>query len=140
MILVLFDTNILINQVKHPIDLESHLQRIISTSYEIITIPPVIAELKILINNAKSIQQKKMFALALDLAKKFKLISYSSTEDQTTDESIIEFAKSDEVVVLTNDADLRKKLRTQRTPTIFLRQRNNLELDGVIKNNITGKI
>ncbi|MHA2407481.1 MAG: type II toxin-antitoxin system VapC family toxin [Candidatus Ranarchaeia archaeon] len=135
MILVLLDTNILINQIKYPIDLDAHLQRIISIKYEIITIPPIIKELKILIDNAKSIQQKKEFTLALDLAKKFKLINYSSTEDQTTDEAIIQFARSNEIVILTNDADLRKKLHTQKTPIIYLRQRKNLELDGVIKNN-----
>ena len=135
MILVLLDTNILIIQVKHPIDLNTHLQRLISLQYEMITIPPIINELGLLIDNAKSIMQKKKFSFALDLAKKLKLVSYSTTTDQTTDEAIIQFAQSSEIVVLTNDAELRKKLHNQKTPVIYIRQRKNLELDGVIKNN-----
>ncbi|MHA2059541.1 MAG: type II toxin-antitoxin system VapC family toxin [Candidatus Ranarchaeia archaeon] len=135
MILVLLDTNILINQTKHPIDLNTHFQRLISIKYEIITITPILNELKTLIENAKSIIQKKGFILALDLAKKLKLVSYTSTKDQTTDEAIIEFARSQEIVVVTNDGDLRTKLHTQKTPVIYLRQRKKLELDGVIKNN-----
>ncbi len=132
---VLVDTNVLINQIKHPIDLETQLRVIISPAFELVMIPPILRELEVLYNNAKSIPKKKTYSLALDLAKKFKLISYTTTEEQTTDEAIVTFAKSQNAVILTNDNQLRQLLRQQKTAVVYLRQKKRLELDGFITRN-----
>ena len=49
--------------------------------------------------------------------------------DRDTDSEIISLAKMRDAAVLTNDAELRRKLRREGIPTVFLRGKNRLVTD-----------
>ena len=49
--------------------------------------------------------------------------------DRDTDSEIISLAKMQDAAVLTSDADLRRKLRREGIPTVFLRGKNRLVTD-----------
>jgi len=49
--------------------------------------------------------------------------------DRDTDSEIISLAKMQDAAVLTNDAELRRKLRREGIPTVFLRGKNRLVAD-----------
>jgi len=52
-----------------------------------------------------------------------------SGSDRDTDSEIIRMAKMQDAAVLTSDAELRRKLRREGIPTVFLRGRNRLVAD-----------
>jgi len=49
--------------------------------------------------------------------------------DRDTDSEIIRMAKMQDAAVLTSDAELRRKLRREGIPTVFLRGKNRLVTD-----------
>ncbi|MDI6707615.1 MAG: twitching motility protein PilT [Candidatus Thermoplasmatota archaeon] len=128
MVKVLVDTNALLAIFQFKLNLEKELDRLLG-KYEILVPTCVIQELKKLrAKHAKS---------ALKLAER-----YIKTElNGKVDNAILELAKEGNIVVATNDRALRKKLRANKIPVVFLRARKKLELDGIIttqtKNNIS---
>ncbi|MHA1917766.1 MAG: type II toxin-antitoxin system VapC family toxin [Candidatus Ranarchaeia archaeon] len=135
MISVLIDTNILIHQVQNPIDIKGELERIISQNFEIICIPQILKEITILINHSKSNKEINLLRMVEKIAKSYKYVNYETEEKLETDDSIVEFSKRNNVIVLTNDSQLRQKLRKYKIPVIFIRKRRHLEIEGIIEKN-----
>jgi len=117
MIKVIVDTNGLMMPFQFGINLDYELQRLLG-KYEIIVPSCVIEELK-RINRWEA-------KAALQLAEKFKKID----TEKKGDEGIIEIAEKTRGYVLTNDRELRKKLRERGIKTIYLRALKYLEMDG----------
>jgi rRNA-processing protein FCF1 len=80
---------------------------------------PMIGELKKLDNkNAK---------VALALARKYEILH----SDKTGDDAIVDVAVKLGAYVLTNDKELRRRLRSQRIPIIYLRSSTHLVLETI---------
>jgi rRNA-processing protein FCF1 len=67
--------------------------------------------------------------VAQKLIKRFRVVTTPGRGDQ----SIINYAKKVQGIVVTNDKDLKKELRDTKLPVIYLRGNNHLELNGWCK-------
>lgn len=113
---VILDTNALLMQFEFKIDLEGELFRILG-AYEIL-IPSAV------LNELKKIKDKHAMP-ALKLAEGYRVI----VSEKKGDESILSLAKEIDAVVVTNDRDLRKRLKENGLRAIYLRQKSYLAMD-----------
>jgi rRNA-processing protein FCF1 len=116
MLRVVVDTNFLILPFANKVDIFSEIERLVPEKHEIVTLSSVLEELKGLGIKGKA---------PLQLAKSKNLRVIEAKEK--VDESLVKIGKEPETIVCTNDFILRKRLRTQGTPTIFLRSSSHLE-------------
>jgi rRNA-processing protein FCF1 len=113
---VILDTNALLAQFQFKIDLESELLRLMG-SYEIFIPDTVLDELK-------NIKDKDVKA-ARKMAEKYEVV-YS---EKKGDEAILDLAEKMKAVVVTNDQELRKRLKKQGLKVVYLRQKSHLVVD-----------
>jgi rRNA-processing protein FCF1 len=106
------------------IDLERELTRIIG-SYNIIVPSGIIKELELLSIKGKGEKRAKAKA-GLKLIKNYDIFPVL---EKFGDDSVIFTAKKTNGVVVTNDKELRKRLKLQSIPVIFLRAKKKLELE-----------
>jgi rRNA-processing protein FCF1 len=125
---VVLDTNFLMAPFNLGIDVISELDRIISQKYEIIILKGTIEELKGLSKNP-SLKVRKAAKLALELAQRYKIVDLIP-KNGNMDELIVKFSKKEGYAVATNDQDLRRKLKSEGIPTIYVRQRSHLQMEG----------
>ncbi|WP_430515187.1 PIN domain-containing protein [Pyrococcus woesei] len=132
--LVIPDTNFLFIPGQFGVDIISELERILDVNYKIVIPNVVLEELKTILKEGK-LRGKDLIAarMALKLAERFPTVYIGEFMSKTTDELIYEFAISnDNVIVCTNDKQLRKRLREAGVPVVFLRQKKKLELEGML--------
>ena len=75
---------------------------------------------------------RKQALLALELAKKCRLIQVEKGLKTTHDDVIVQVAIKWGCPVATNDRELRKRLRDHGIPVIYLRQKHRLEIEGAV--------
>lgn len=121
MVEVLLDTNALLMLFQFKINLERELDRLLGR-YEILVPECVLEELKKL--SLKSLLARG----ALRFAERYKKIKAYGKVDL----AILELAKKRKRAVITNDRELRMRLRASKLPVIFLRSRTHLEIEGVV--------
>lgn len=121
---VLLDANFFLVPYQFGINISSELDRVIQIDYTLFTLRPQFEELKKLSKEAKG-ADKTAARLGLELAKGIKVIDSSLNGD----EAIIEYAKRNKCIVCTNDSELRKRLKQQKTSTVFVRGKQKLEMD-----------
>jgi rRNA-processing protein FCF1 len=109
---------------EYSVDLEMELTKIVG-SHEILIPGSVQNELKILANkgNGKRAQNARA---ALKLIQKFQIIP---DEDQPVDDNILLLALELHAYVVTNDKELRHRLREKHIGVIYLRGKQKLEID-----------
>ena len=129
---VLLDTNFLLIPAQFGIDIFQELERIVSRKFELIILTEIIEELKNF--SKKSIKRQKEAQIALDLAKRCKLIdsNYNNMSLKNVDDIIFHSALTYGWIVATNDRKLRKKLRDHQIPVITLRKKAFLVIEGDI--------
>ena len=109
---------------EYSIDLEMELTRIVG-SYQILIPCSVQNELKILANKGNGKRAQNAQA-ALKLIQKFQIIP---DEDRPVDDNIILLALKLHAYVVTNDKELRLRLREKHIGVIYLRGKQKLEID-----------
>lgn len=121
---VLLDANFLMSIEEFKIDIFSELNRLLDFKYSLVTLKPVVNELK---RMAKGKGRKGRAArVSLDLLGKIRVID---TKIQEADKAILEFAKEKNAFVCTNDRKLRKELKEIGIKVIYLRGKNHLKID-----------
>ena len=110
------------------IDVVSELDRIINQKYEIIILKGTIEELKGLSKNP-SLKVRKAARLALELAQRYTVVDLVP-ENGNMDALIVKLSKKEGYIVATNDKNLRRKLKSEGVPTIYVRQKSHLQIDG----------
>jgi rRNA-processing protein FCF1 len=113
---VILDTNVLIMHMEYRINLEDELTRLLG-AYEILIPSAVIWELKGISN--------KYSKLALKFIEKFRVVD----SVKRGDEAILSLARHLHAVVVTNDRELRAKLKEHDLKVIYIRQRSYLAID-----------
>jgi len=101
------------------LDWETQLSSLLG-AYSIVVPTAVLQELRMLTTH-----QKKAVA-ALKLAKNYETID---TNGLSADDALLCIAEQTKGVVVTNDAELRHRLRQRGFPVVFLRGRKKLALD-----------
>ncbi len=113
---VILDTNALLWQFRSNLDIEKELNRLLGT-YEIIIPSSVLLELE----NVKD----RYVKAAQKFAEGYSVIA----TELRGDESIISLALTLQAMVVTNDKELRKRLKEQGLSVIFMRQGKYLSID-----------
>jgi rRNA-processing protein FCF1 len=119
---VILDTSFLIDLVRYKIDIKN-LDEILAEKYELITISPVIKELEKIASSRK--KESKYAKLALKLINLHKIKILTSSE-KSADKALTSLSK--DAIIATNDTELRKRLKTKRIKTIYLRAKKTLEM------------
>lgn len=121
---VIIDSSAIIMLFEFSINLENELNRLLG-KYKIVVPKSIAEELKLLSEKGRG--KKRIFAKAsLKLIERYEIVD---TEEKRGDESILLLAKKLNGFVLTNDRELRKKLKEEGVHTIFLREKSKLVLD-----------
>ena len=113
---VILDTNALLSQFRFNVDLEKELNRLLG-AFEIIVPSSVLWELD-------NVQDRYVRA-ARKFAERYQIVS----TEHVGDDSIIYLAVELQAIVVTNDKELRKRLKKQGNTVIFLRQGKYLSID-----------
>jgi rRNA-processing protein FCF1 len=131
---ILLDTNFLLIPAQFKVDIFQEIDRLITQKYDLITLPDIINELTEFGKKSKKNQSEAR--IALELAKKCKIIETNSEiplmSSKRVDDIILQLAVKYRWIVATNDAALRKKLRSVQLPTITLRNKAYLIIEGDI--------
>ncbi|MEM2144825.1 MAG: PIN domain-containing protein [Candidatus Jordarchaeaceae archaeon] len=125
---IVLDTNFLMTPFNLGLDVISELDRIINQKYEIIILKGTIEELERLSENP-SLKVRKAAKLALELAQRYTIID-SASKNGDMDKLIVNLSKKEGYIVATNDKNLRRKLKSEGIPTIYVRQKSHLQIDG----------
>jgi len=119
---VILDSSAILMFFEFSLNWEKELARLVG-AYHLLVPTAVINELQILAKREKG--QKKV-AAALKLITKYQTISEDA---DSADEALLKIAKKSQGIVVTNDKDLRERLKNHRIPVIFLRGKKKLVLD-----------
>jgi rRNA-processing protein FCF1 len=113
---VILDTNALLAQFQFNIDLIGELGRLLG-AFEIFIPNSVLGEL----DNVKDRNVKA----ARTFAKKYEVVH----TEKKGDEAILELAEKMKAVVVTNDKELRKRLKKMDLKVVYMRQKSHLAAD-----------
>ena len=122
--IVILDTSAIIMCFEFSIDLEAELRRILG-AFDIVVPSSVVSELEFLSKNGKGIKKSKAKA-SLKLIEKYETVE---VDENNTDDSLVNLAKDKEFVVVTNDKELRKRLKEVFVPVVFLRSKKKLMIE-----------
>ncbi len=128
---VIVDSNALFIPIEFKIDIFTELLLLLNRNFELILLSPVKRELETL-KEKSSLKTRRNATFALSLAEKCTYVKVPEKPNEPTDDAIIRIAKQWKTPVLTNDKQLREKLRDISVPVIYLRQKSRLEIDGLI--------
>jgi rRNA-processing protein FCF1 len=127
---VILDANFLLLPFQFKIDIFGEIEALIGR-FEPVVLSTTLEELKKL-STKKSSKISKLALSALEVAGKCRLIEARANPGENYDDVLLRVAREDNCLVATNDRKLREKLRENGVPTIFLRQRSYLQVEGYI--------
>ena len=120
---VILDSSAIMMLFEYSINLEDELTRLLG-KVKILIPKPIVDELIFLSENGKG-RKKRLAKPALELIKNYKIIE----SEGTGDDSVLFLAKRLHAVVVTNDKELRNRIKEESLKTIFLRGKKRLVLD-----------
>lgn len=124
--LIILDTNFLMIPYKYRVDIFSEIERLIPEPHKVITLSSVVKELEGIHRRSEG-SEGIAASVALQLIKKENIEVVESPGK--VDESILNFALDNkDVIIGTNDKELRKKLKQNKISGIFMRDKGRLEL------------
>lgn len=121
---VILDSSAVLMLFEFSIDLEKELTRLLG-NYSIVIPTPIVRELKLLSDNRRGEKKAKAKA-SLKLIKKYDAID---VDEMGGDDSILELAKKINGIVVTNDRELRDRLKKMSLSVIFLRAKKKLVME-----------
>lgn len=127
--IVLADTSFLLTPYDFKINIIEGLERIMEGKYELVVPSFCIKELEDIMK--RGFIKRKKAQLALELIKKHaRIINVPLMENERVDDALVRIAKEMRAIVATGDREIRKKLRKEGIPVVFVRARKKLELEG----------
>ncbi|MDH7517431.1 MAG: DNA-binding protein [Candidatus Thermoplasmatota archaeon] len=122
---VILDSSAIMMLFEFSIDLENELTRLLG-SHAVVVPKAVVDELDFLAKKEQAGKKKMKAKAAIKLIEKYEIVDVKS---ENADDSIIELAKETDGVVVTNDTELRKRLKELSVPIIFLRAKKKLVME-----------
>ena len=127
---VILDTNFFFIPFKFKIDIFEELLNLLNQRFKPILLSSTQKELLGIIESSPKL--KKQGNLALNFAKKCDFVVVEKRSTETFDDVILRIALEKKIPVATNDKELRKRLRKNGIPVIFLRQKHLLDIEGAV--------
>ena len=124
---ILCDTNFLLIPIRFGVDVFTVADETLNDIASFYVSSRVIDEINLLKRDAKPGFEKELL-FALKMAEHCEIISDDS--ETPVDDSLIQLAKENGMVIGTSDSGLRKKARNEGVKVLYLRQRRYLVLDG----------
>ncbi len=128
---VILDSNFLLIPSEFKIDIFEGMMNLLNQRYEPTILSSTLHELQT-IGQKGPPKLRKQAQIALKLAERCQMVKVERSKDETNDDVIIRIAVEWRSPVATNDRELRKRLRNQNIPVIFLRGKSRLELEGAL--------
>lgn len=128
---VIFDSNFFFVPLQVKIDIFSEMMNLLNQKYEPIMLSTTLRELRRIAEKGAP-KLRKQAAVALKLAEKCRVFDVKKSTDETNDDVVVRIAVQWRSPVATNDRELRRRLREQNLPVVFLRGENRLELEGAL--------
>lgn len=125
--IIIIDSNALIMLFEFSINFEEQLSSLFG-KYKIVVPDAVLNEL-ILIKEKGKGKKKYNAKASLDLIKKLDFEIIKSRREDSVDDIVYDLAKKTKSAVLTNDKELRKRLKNIPVDVVFLRSKNHLKLE-----------
>lgn len=125
---IVLDSNALFVPAQFNIDIFEELKNLLNRNFEFILPSPVKKELERIASQGPQ-KTRRRAEMALKLAQKCTLLEIEDSSG-STDDLILEIARTQRYPVFTNDRQLRNRLRDINTPVIYVRQKSRLEIDG----------
>ena len=122
--IVILDTSAILTPFEFSINLEQEIQKLIGSFY--IVVPKQIEQELVTFSKHKEGKKSQMAKAALQLIKNYEII-YS--DEKKADDAILQLAKETNAIVVTNDRELRKRLKKIQISVIFLRARKKFVLE-----------
>ena len=120
---VILDSSAVMMLFEFSIDLEDELTRLLG-KFHIVVPRPIFEELKLLSEKGKG--KKKLIAKpSLELIKKYEIVNAEGNGD----DAVLNLAKKFNGIVITNDRELRKRVKESSLQTIYLRGKSRLVLE-----------
>jgi rRNA-processing protein FCF1 len=129
---IIIDSNALFIPLQYKIDIFSELCRLLNRNFELVLIPSVKKELENLAQKKTSAKTRKNAQFALTFIENLTQLNVLERANEQTDDAIVRIAKKLNAPVLTNDKQLKRKLRDISMPVIYVRAKSHLEIDGLI--------
>jgi len=128
---IILDSNFLFIPSQFKIDIFEQLMNLLNQRFEPVLLSSTHQELQSMAKKG-SPKRRKQASLALELAKECRLVNIEKEAEETNDDVILRIAAQWKSPVATNDRELRRKLRNQDIPVIFLRGKSRLEFEGAL--------
>lgn len=128
---VIFDSNFFFVPLQAKIDIFTEMMSLLNQRYEPVILSTTLQELRKIAEKGTP-KLRKQAAMALKLAEKCQVFDAMKGRGETNDDVVMRIAAQWRCPVATNDRELRKRLRQQNLPVIFLRGENRLELEGAL--------
>ncbi len=122
---VILDTSAIFMVFEYTIDLEQELTRLLGT-YRVIIPSAVVDEINILLEQGSG-KQKQMAKMSLKYISRYHVDKIG--EGKMVDDIILSAAKELSAIVVTNDRELRRRLKKKKLNQIFLRQKQYLIME-----------
>jgi hypothetical protein len=122
---VFLDTNAIFTIFEFPIDLEGELTQLLG-SFTIFVPRAVSREIEFIQKKGKG-KQKILAKPALQFIKRYSVWDHPKYD--TADDALLYEAEKNNAVVVTNDSELRDRLKERKIPRIFLRGKQRLVLE-----------
>ena len=125
---IILDTNFLLIPYQFKLDIFKEIDRILHFDYSLFILDKTLDELNNIVEKQKGKDKDAAkFALKLLEAKKIKKIMSNA---KNADDSIVDVASQEKVIVATQDKVLKQRLEEAGIPIIIMRQKKKLELIG----------
>ncbi|NPA47348.1 MAG: nucleotide-binding protein [Thermococci archaeon] len=129
---VIPDTNFLLIPGQFGVDVFSELERILDVRFRVLVPTAVIKELSVIERKSRG-RDLLAVRMAKEIVKRFDTVDIGEFGRAPTDELIYAYAASrPNVIVCTNDKELKKRLRQAGVPVVYLRSRKILKLEGTL--------
>ena len=112
------------------IDIFEELSNLLNQRFKPILLSSTKKELQGLIESTSKFGKQAIFAF--DFTKKCHFVQVEKNSNESYDDVIVRVSSESKTPVATNDRELRKRLRKNGVPVIFLRQKSYLDIEGSV--------
>jgi rRNA-processing protein FCF1 len=129
---VIVDTNFLTVPAQFGVDVFSEAERVLERGVEFVLLDSVVDEIKSKLERANR-TEARILRVALDLGHRCKIVSVNmSVKEFPVDDQLLEYTKSVDGVLATNDRELRERAISQGIPVLLLKGKKYLGLEGSV--------